>query len=1557
MIKAIILDLDDTLIATGALEHLRRSGRWGEIRRFFKDCKPYDDVLGLLNTARSMGIKIAIFTNSPANYAQSLLKHFKITVDFVIAYHDVSEHKPNPEGVEVILNYFQVPKEHVLYLGDSEADRGAAENAGVEFFAVEWGSVTNLDQEHHGVSKLSELIGTRLGQKTSADLHSPLQIDGNRLSLGYYLEGIKQEVWAFKDDKAAAVQRWSNKACEVSSQFPPVHVVVRALGHAELAAVGSGTPLDQLANKLAQSLGAKYRPDLLTKSSELEKSTRLSATERRKQIEGIYAASAEANLLNRHGLTFLVIDDVCTTGATTEEISRALSEAYPNSSIYVFSLVETVFRSRVGDASSELQHNTQLFADLYRQASLPVETPVDYEEPISLPRLDTKRFSANYTLTNHNFVLQNLPRYSIASEGKSELVFKAVQILKNILQRGKPTVASRQLRASFGLAPNDSGMDVEPLPLISKEPLAWERLIQGDRATGRNPAKRFFDEIFARHLGPYAFVKQLVVPEVQIFDMTQEYVEQFKNRRVDFYIPQIGIIIEIDGPQHKDLQEEDQARDEFAASLGLRTFRFSTNEVVNENESFVEKMAAIRAYIELVDNLEQREILCPPNGMTLNDYSQAFDKPIDSSDTRLRLTAAIRLQLILLELMERGQIRPGKEATITLVNRDRIDFAQQAVSDLGEMMKQLFCLLGLYDTPLNINIEEISELPEDRFGRGLIVDISLSRRYDDSHQVKQDVILCRTDYFDFYRHFPGGDAVEIENCVLRDYDYFRVACGKPVAYELDVGPNSDHRTSLRYFLSNIFLPFQDDVDFREGQVGIISSALSRNSTIGLLPTGSGKSVCYQLSALLQPAVSFVVCPIKSLMYDQKADLDTIGFSRTNFITGDLKPHQKAQIQRDFGGGKYFFVFISPERFQTHAFRREMSAIGLDLEFSYAVIDEAHCLSEWGHDFRTSYLNLANTIEKFAPAASYIGLTATASVNVLKDIQTEFDVPDEYVRTPLDFTRNELSFHVVDDRGRKSQEVVTLVSKLQSKWNANKSEFPKAGIIFTQTVNGSKGCHSLAGRLSAQLSMDVRFFSGSEPKGASFQGMSFEQYKLKVQDDFKRDQYNLLAATKAFGMGVNKGNVAYTIHFGIPGSMEALYQEAGRAGRDKKLFKKQPADCYVLLTKETNQNLLDKIWDQSTTVADLKNYAKQLSRDSDLNTNLFLMTNSLDTINDEFKLIAAIYRFLQSHSDKGVVKATAKEFGSEKARFEKAIYRLSQIGVVSDWVVEDFFTGALEVEFEIPNEEQLQDNIETTISKYSPGFKLDDVFDSQNAQYKFICDRLLSGAFSKAEFIFLVLLLWSYDHFAYNRRQSQKNVYEQCAKVANADSGAEAAFKAELEGYFKHNKSSQLLLHLAENSADVTTWLDVFYSEPDKSGKKQLISDQELASLGAQLSRFLESYKNNACLDYLSGLVRLSTGEFDDTDGKRRMASALDQLIRLDREKAETLVRETIKLKALFSDDCKPLFSRLVFEKLEDLSILEDLSVEWADAFSYHTLVTPLAARLGALTSKYREIDW
>ena len=1560
MNKVLILDLDDTLFDTSALEPIRKAGKWRDINKWLPLCTVHEDVLDVLETARASGIKVAIFSDSPSQYIRQLLHHFDISVDLVVGYHDVRQHKPYPEGVQKILGHFSVEAHSALYLGDSDIDCQSAKNAGVEFFKVDWGTAHEVDSAHTGVSSLSEIVGAHVANLEAAQLRSGLLTDANKMFLGYYLDGVKQEIWSFKDGLSSSIDRWISKALEVSQSFPDVDYVIRALGHKELTTGNSNKPLDLLADNLAKNLSGKYIPEILTKSRVLEKSTRISASQRSSQVNGVYEVTYQERIARIECPTFLIVDDVHTSGATTDEIRRAVLQTYPTAQVFIFTLVKTLFRKDAKKASAELQHNNQLYGNLFSPARNPsarIDT-ASKKSRILGSKLVTKKFTANYTNTNHNFVIQNLPAYSISCESASTTLHSSILILKNILQRGKPTIASKRLRAAFGLEPHESGLDFEPKALISDAHLHWARLIRGDQKGSNFPAKYFFEELMGRYLGEYAFIKQLTVPEVQIFDMTQVYVEQFQNRQVDFYIPQVGVIIEIDGPQHRKTTKTDTDRDQFTSGLGLRTFRFSTAEISTENEVFVEKMEELKLHISLVDNLEQRGFISPPNHITLQHYAREYqDQEPLRTDKSAQLTASCRFQQLLLELIDRGVLQIGRETEIIFLNRDGIQFVHEAVEDLSEQLDHILCLQGVYDKHLKLDITEVDALPKHRDGSSIIIDFSIRERFCDQHQIDQDIIFVRTDYFDFYRSFSSGDASRIETATLKDYDHFQIACSQPISYGLDLSPTSNQRASLRYFLQNIFLPFTEDADFREGQIGIIGSALSRRSTIGLLPTGSGKSVCYQLASVLQPAVSFVVCPIKSLMYDQKAELDIVGFDRANYITSDQTPQEKQGVQREFGRGKYFFVFVSPERFQTTTFRQEISAVGLDLYFSYAVIDEAHCLSEWGHDFRTSYLNLANTIEKFAPNARYIGLTATASVNVLKDIQAEFSIEDECIRTPLNFTRDELGFEVIDDKGEKEDSLIQLVSKMEKKWNNSRVSSEKAGIVFTSTVNGKKGCHSLASRLANTLDMDVRYFSGSEPKHANFQGGSYDEYKREVQNDFKANKYRLLVATKAFGMGVNKGNISYTIHYGVPNSMEALYQEAGRAGRDKRLFNETPADCCVLLTRETSDQVLDKLWDKRTSIENLKDHRKQLRHESDLATNMFLLTESLDTIKYEADLLTIIYRTLIENAELRKITLDARNFKVDKSKFEKAIYRLSQIGIISDWVIDNFHTGVITVFFSCPNVEQIEQNLVATIQKYDPYFRLQTIFESSNKHYQIMCERLKQGRIDRTKFLFAILLIWSYDHFVYNRRQSQKNVYEQCVQVAGQGPEERAKFKEQLEAYFRHDRSTQQLLHLVEDSKNIDTWLSVFFQPETDEGKKKLISESQLRALSAQISRFLESYKDNPCLDFLSGLTRLTADQFDDADGETRMNSALDKIIALDKQQARALALETCSIGSLLSKAAKSRLARVLDKKFDDQSLLIEINNKLKDAYSYHTLMSPLVERLEQITSKQRGIQW
>ena len=187
--------------------------------------------------------------------------------------------------------------------------------------------------------------------------------------------------------------------------------------------------------------------------------------------------------------------------------------------------------------------------------------------------------------------------------------------------------------------------------------------------------------------------------------------------------------------------------------------------------------------------------------------------------------------------------------------------------------------------------------------------------------------------------------------------------------------------------------------------------------------------------------------------------------------------------------------------------------------------------------------------------------------------------------------------------------------------------------------------------------------------------------------------------------------------------------------------------------------------------------------------------------------------------------------------------------------------------------------------------------------------------------------------------------------------SEDDFKSRLEGYFKFNESSHLLAHLAEHPDDTSNWLSVFFEEDPASEFPVIISPAKLSTLKEQLSRFLESYKDNICLNYLSGVIRLTTDDFDDADGERRMAASLERLKHQGGQQVEPLILQTLELKQLFSVDAQCRFARLIHERFPESPFLGLINSRFEDPYSYSQLLTPLLSRLDKLTTTYKGIDW
>jgi len=1147
-----------------------------------------------------------------------------------------------------------------------------------------------------------------------------------------------------------------------------------------------------------------------------------------------------------------------------------------------------------------------------------------------------KRYTANYSYTSHNFVIQNLDDSSFNSE-----YYPAYCIIKNIIQRGCPTKPSKYLQSIYDISHLNNK---NSFPLISNEPQKWERVIRGDVKGNYFPAQKFYEKLLPKYLGEYSFIQQLIIPEVPITTITNIPVEEFQGKQVDFYLPQAFLVIEIDGSQHD--YERDKVRDLHLAKYGVKTIRITTAELESEGDALKQKMEHIKERVFAVNErqLEKKKELT--TFVSFEDYKSAHVAKPDFALPAFQLTAILRFQILLLESLKSGKLKLGEDWDFTVYSEQN-GFVEHACEDILLWLEHLLRLQKLNFVRPRVSVNYVSSFSDLKNKAGTIkVDLSIFKRYTDEFQNHPEVYFIRTDYLEYYRYYKQANAVEPKYISLEPYDHFRVESTALVNYKFQFTGENDDQQSLSFFLDNIF----GYSTFNQGQLPIITNALSRNDTLGLLPTGGGKSICYQLAAFLQPGISFVVCPIKSLMFDQKQDLESMYITRTNHITSEDDGEDKEKIMGEFGQGKYFYIFISPERFQIRTFRQYLLQVNTHHKFAYAVIDEVHCLSEWGHDFRMSYLNLSKTIQKHCTGYTFIGLTATASLNVLKDIQIEFGIKQDNVKTLTDYTRKELDFEVRDDSNNKSKaikEILKIHSEKEDLFDS-KGEDSKCTIIFTPTVNGTKGCYPLSTTLQQEFKRTVKYYAGSIPevdRRPIMNNTEFDNYKRIVQDEFKQNAFTVLTATKAFGMGVNKRNVYYTFHYGIPGSMEALYQEAGRAGRDKTKFLNTKAKCYVLFTKSSNEDLLQTIWDRSTSLSFIKDQLPSV--DGDVSTNLFLFSSSIDIIKDEYELIM---KFIARYAKPGVksVPVQAREIGGGKAKVEKAIYRLSQLGIVDDWTIENFYSGEFTVVFNDFNEKSVQKHLQATIKKYDKEFSFDsfELKEGYEASLEIwkknkpLLDRCV-----------VMLLQWGYDHFAYNRRQSLKNIYENCSELVDHKITPEQ-FKQRLEDYFKFTEASYLLQHITENPNDYKKWFEVFYQIENNYVSNKLINYEQRQSLFANLSRFLESYQYNTGLDFISGILRLLIDDFSNKDGLDRFESAFNAIKKYQKDDFDYVFNNMLVIgKALSFRSKNDLAMALIKIFPDDDHILTRIQNALGDEYTTDILLSKFNNRITAVNKK------
>ncbi|NMB57296.1 DEAD/DEAH box helicase [Candidatus Beckwithbacteria bacterium] len=717
----------------------------------------------------------------------------------------------------------------------------------------------------------------------------------------------------------------------------------------------------------------------------------------------------------------------------------------------------------------------------------------------------------------------------------------------------------------------------------------------------------------------------------------------FNQQKVDFSLEfpyqianQRGIIVEIDGSQHEENIQKtvDENRDNATEKAKWkRAIRIKTQEwhKISEKLKFFKDLEG-EEYFKLLKT-------------NFTDPLWQDKEGLKALQLILTPFAISRIQKVLIDLLTNNKLDLTQEEwNIAVIERD-VPGAKLAIDDILNTLKNLLKLTGENQTlpKINLFVENTQEFtnaelnwknPIDRNKQfDLFIDLAVLQRsfltsMDKTVNAKIKVNIRSSHSPKTNRKFLTSNLIKYKSL------------GKKNRLNNEFIENENQVKTLEKFLQDIFRK----QSFRPGQIEIINRAIQTKSVIGLLPTGSGKSLTYQLAALLQPGLSIVVDPIKSLMKDQYEGLLRNWIDCSVYINSSLNQKGRQIAIQKINDATTLFAFISPERLQDDTFRKQLIETS-DFKnnyFSYCVIDEAHCVSEWGHDFRTSYLRLGDNARNFCKTKSgedipFFALTATASYDVLADIQRELKILDDNAivrlekldRPELQFTIEEVIADIKPEKGiefsnkqalgeAKQAALVNTIKNIpktienflsnghiikeaaihdlnivpdnfstQTFFKSN-GENTNAGLVFCPHRNWYFGVTDNASNISQNIGgVVVGTFMGSDGEERR------DETNEISQSEFIQNKIDLLVATKAFGMGIDKPNIRYVVHFNYPSSIESYYQEAGRAGRDRKI-----AVGVVLFNQQevVAEDIIQKVTENGEITEELESYRTSIDRD-------------------------------------------------------------------------------------------------------------------------------------------------------------------------------------------------------------------------------------------------------------------------------------------------------------------------------------------------------------------------
>ena len=728
-------------------------------------------------------------------------------------------------------------------------------------------------------------------------------------------------------------------------------------------------------------------------------------------------------------------------------------------------------------------------------------------------------------------------------------------------------------------------------------------------------------------------------------------------RRIDFLFSHPGgppLAVEIDGPEHDATVDVDEGRDELLRSIGIDVLRVTNAEVFHGCGAVLDRIrtrcqAALSAFPPVAGDERATAALtieCATAAKVQFAVARAIeygwltadeDWEIDISGAGLPAAAGILDALELLagfDVLYGGRSVPatctvcsGASATVTWMRTEGHEWVETTESESSR--ERVSIAIESWGSPFHTSSDEGSR---DFVIRPVFVPALFA--------TEQSFDLCRR-------------------------------AATTATYQQASLP-------LRMFLRSVFRKRE----FRPMQGEAIFNALRQNDCVVLLPTGAGKSIIYQLAGLLMPGLTLVVDPIIALIEDQVEGLRAYGIDRAVPITGAIDRVERERLLRRIERGEYQFVLHSPERLQSPQFRSALDALVRCSLVNLAVIDEAHCVSEWGHDFRPAYLNLGNNLRRLGADREgspppLLALTGTASRAVLRDMLADLDIDrgrSEALIRPESFDRPEIHFEIArtSPRGDPGAALRGVLNALPGKFGLPRTEFYRpsgsdtaSGIVFVPTVRarmyGLRDARNIARQATGS---EVTVYSGTSPSRGD--SRKWDEEKRDNAASFKANRVPVLVATKAFGMGIDKPNIRYTVHFGMPMSLESFYQEAGRAGRDRK-----PALSTVIFSEydeSRSDELLDRDLDLDTLRERFMNANQNRQTGDDVTRALWFHLQAFSgagqEIDDAEKLIDSIGELSSS-------QRTDRPFGndSDRKRQEKAIFRLLKLGVIRDYEVD------------------------------------------------------------------------------------------------------------------------------------------------------------------------------------------------------------------------------------------------------------------------------------------------